>query len=87
MKRRFGRCFACGKPLGANPWPADTHEDQLVSVGTVCIKLIRAAGDAGYQPPRGGPRLFVLTPERACYFGRCNHSHHPYLSKQFNNDK
>lgn len=53
------RCFACGRPLGRNPRMADTRDEQMVYVGCECWKLIRAAGEAGYQPPRGGPRLFV----------------------------
>lgn len=62
------RCFACGRKLGKTPHGVDTHEDQWVSVGTECYKLIVAAGDAGYQPPKGGPRLWKLTPARWAYF-------------------
>lgn len=54
------RCFACGKPLGARPLAVDTRDDQIVSVGRECAKLILAAGTEGYQPPRGGPRLYPL---------------------------
>ena len=65
---RYKRCFACGRKTGKNPRVADTHEDQSVFVGSECYKLIRAAGDEGYQPPLGGPRLWLLTPERQAYF-------------------
>lgn len=54
------RCFACGRPLGCTPRTVDTRDDQFVFVGMECLKLVLAAGDAGYQPPRGGPRLWPL---------------------------
>lgn len=62
------KCFACGRKLGKNPRQVDTGEDQKPSVGSECFKLILAAGAAGYQPPTGGPRLWVLTPAREAYF-------------------
>ena len=57
------RCFACDRKLGQNPYPADTRDAQWVYVGTECYKRIKAAGDAGYQPPLGGPRLYFITRE------------------------
>lgn len=62
------KCFACDRKLGRNPRRADTREDQWVFVGSECYKLIRVAGEAGWQPPLGGPRLYVLTRERINYF-------------------
>jgi hypothetical protein len=62
------KCFACDRRLGKTPALVDTGEDQTVYVGRECFKAIRAAGPAGYQPPTGGPRLYVLTPDRAAYF-------------------
>ena len=62
------RCFACNRKLGRNPATADTREDQTVVVGRDCYASIVAAGDAGYQPPLGGPRLYALTDARAEYF-------------------
>lgn len=59
-RRRDARCFACGRPLGANPHRADTRDAQVVDVGRECYRLIEAAGEDGYQPPRGGPRLWLL---------------------------
>lgn len=61
-------CFACDRKLGKNPHYADTHEDQCVVVGSECYKAIQEAGESGWQPPKGGPRLWVLTPEREQYF-------------------
>lgn len=54
------RCYACDRKLGANPYVADTKDGQFVFVGTECHKHIRLAGNAGWQPPKGGPRLYVL---------------------------
>jgi hypothetical protein len=52
------RCFACGKPLGNDPPIAITEDGQIVDVGQECLK--KTTSD-GYQPPRGGPRLFPPT--------------------------
>jgi hypothetical protein len=49
-------CFACGKKLGRNPYHASTSDGQSVEIGSECIKKI---GPDGYQPPQGGPRLFL----------------------------
>jgi hypothetical protein len=57
------KCFACDLPLGENPKLADTRDDQLVYVGTNCYALIKAAGEEGYQPPKGGPKLYVVKDE------------------------
>lgn len=54
------KCFACDKPLGKSPALVDTRDAQTVYVGSECFKKIRAAGDSGYQPPLGGPRLYLL---------------------------
>lgn len=53
------RCFACGRALGKSPAIADTRDGQMVYVGRECYRLIAAAGEAGYQPQRGGPRLWM----------------------------
>lgn len=61
------RCFACGRPLryrlGTQPACADTRDDQIVYVGTECAKLVKAAGENGYQPPKGGPKLYPMSAE------------------------
>jgi hypothetical protein len=55
------RCFACGRRLGERtPRSADTRDGQWVYVGSECAKYIEAAGEDGWQPPRGGPRLFRM---------------------------
>lgn len=54
------KCFACGRKLGASPQLVDTRDAQTVYVGRECYKLVVAAGANGYQPPRGGPRLYII---------------------------
>lgn len=56
------RCFACGRLIGARQEAdlVDTRDSQLVYVGRECLKKIQAAGDEGYQPPLGGPKLFLI---------------------------
>lgn len=53
-------CYACGRRLGKRAKLVDTRDAQLVYVGSECFKLIKAAGEAGYQPLRGGPRLYLV---------------------------
>lgn len=55
------RCFACGRVIHRKePYQVDTRDAQIVFVGPECFRLVIAAGDLGYQPPKGGPRLFPL---------------------------
>jgi len=56
-------CFACGRKM-IRPETVFL-EDRLsnglqydVSVGPECFKHVREASPAGYQPPRGGPKLY-----------------------------
>lgn len=53
------RCFACGRPVTLRGCRCVTADGQRVEVGNNCYKLVRAAGDAGYQPPLGGPRIYL----------------------------
>lgn len=55
-------CFACGKPMRheSHQHEVDTRDDQKVLVGPDCFKHVKRAGEAGYQPPTGGPRLYLL---------------------------
>lgn len=55
-------CYACGKKLGKSHAHArvtgeEPDENNRYCVGSECDKLIRKAGEKGYQPPKGGPRL------------------------------
>lgn len=89
------KCFACDRKLGRNPALVDTRDGQIVNVGSECFKLIKIAGEVGYQPPQGGPRLFLLTENTpltgikdidsvllAIRFQRGNISQHEYLSER-----
>lgn len=59
------KCFACDKGLGENPALIQTLDGQTVYVGRECFSLIKRAGEHGYQPPKGGPRLYLI-PECDC---------------------
>jgi hypothetical protein len=61
------RCFACDRPLGRNPFRVDTRDGQTVFVGDVCYANVVKAGEAGYQPPKGGPRLWALEECPSCH--------------------
>lgn len=60
------KCFACDRKLGKNPRLVDTRDCQTVYVGSECYKLIKASGEVGYQPSKGGPRLWLINPENQC---------------------
>ena len=52
-------CFACNRIISTTTRIVDTRDNQLVFVGADCYKRIAAAREAGYQPPQGGPRLYL----------------------------
>lgn len=54
------KCFACGKKLGEDPTLVDTRDGQTAYIGSECAKFVSQAGESGYQPPRGGPKLYPL---------------------------
>jgi len=54
------KCFACDRALGRKPKVVDTRDAQFVHVGVDCFRKIVSAGDSGYQPPKGGPKLYAL---------------------------
>lgn len=60
MESNEVKCFACNRQLKGTPRIADTRDCQTVFVGPECYKAIRSAGETGYQPPLGGPRLWPL---------------------------
>lgn len=52
-------CFACGQRLRS--WQAAYMEDddqQAQPVGSDCFRHIIQGGAQGWQPPKGGPRLY-----------------------------
>lgn len=52
-------CYACDRPLKRR-FIVKTSDDQKVFVGPDCWARVIDAAAEGYQPPRGGPRLFSL---------------------------
>ena len=58
----FTRCFACDRAIKTEEAAvlADTRDDQLVYIGRDCFAHVKAGGDAGWQPPKGGPRLYTI---------------------------
>lgn len=60
------RCYACdrtAKTAGAVVYTADDG-GQRQFVGPDCYQQIQAAGSAGFQPPKGGPRLYIERPRQ-----------------------
>lgn len=60
MKGRPGqRCFACDRDLsGKRTFVCETIAmDQTIYVGAECYRRIKKSKTAGYQPPKGGPKL------------------------------
>lgn len=57
------RCYACDMMLSEKR-PLRlvnvAREDQNVEVGPECFKRVKAAGANGWQPPKGGPRLYPV---------------------------
>jgi hypothetical protein len=53
------KCFACGKAFRGSVAFADTRDGQIVDVGPDCWKRIRSSGEDGFQPKKGGPRLYA----------------------------
>lgn len=53
------KCFACDRPI-IDGYLVGCADEQDVSVGNECFRNIRRAGESGWQPPLGGPRLYCL---------------------------
>jgi hypothetical protein len=55
-------CFACDRPIiGKVKHKAITSDGaQIVPIGSECFKEIVQGGILGWQPPKGGPRLFIV---------------------------
>ena len=58
MKQRYYACDRAMKPAGAPVYTADDG-GQRQFVGPDCYLQVQAAASAGFQPPRGGPRLYA----------------------------
>jgi hypothetical protein len=60
MTAKTEKCFVCGRKLGRNPKVVTCSDEQTVYVGVECYREITRGGAFGYQPPSGGPRLYLL---------------------------
>lgn len=60
------KCYACDRVL-KKPHAVYTGDDggQRQFVGPECFQHVLAAGATGYQPPKGGPRLYATRPDDA----------------------
>lgn len=60
------KCYACDRVL-KKPHAVYTGDagGQRQFVGPECFQYVLAAGAIGYQPPRGGPRLYPARPADA----------------------
>jgi len=55
------KCFACGRTLKGRRFLIDTRDSQTAFVGPDCFGHVQAAGNEGYKPPLGGPRLYEIS--------------------------
>lgn len=75
------RCYACDLPIKVGRVQiAFTSDGQKQFVGSNCFKKI-ASMKEGYQPPKGGPRMFLKRPnvQPNLDFGAC-----PYCKAALN---
>jgi hypothetical protein len=56
------QCFACGEPIKSAARAVWTRDPQRQFVGLDCFRKVAHAGAEGYQPDKGGPRLFKEKP-------------------------
>ena len=55
------KCFACNKSMKNRRYLVDTRDGQTCYVGSDCYKKVVSAGENGYQPPLGGPKLYEIS--------------------------
>lgn len=58
----MAQCFACDKIINKSPEKVFCKDAQWVYVGPECFRKIAQANSPGYQPPKGGPRLYISNP-------------------------
>jgi hypothetical protein len=67
-------CFVCGRRLNSGPYGRPfnhptviTIDGQRPAVGHDCARKVANAGEEGYRPPLGGPRVWteLYAPEEA----------------------
>lgn len=59
-KKQIELCFACEAPMLNGGKLVDTRDGQSVFVGSECYKRIQEVGGSGWQPLKGGPRLYLI---------------------------
>jgi hypothetical protein len=60
-EERRKRCYACDKLHASVEYVLTEDGAQTVPVGPSCYAKVRKLDKhGGYQPPRGGPRLFLI---------------------------
>jgi hypothetical protein len=58
------KCFACDRPIKRKvPLQAMTIDGQLVVIGSECYRQIGKDPTNGYQPPKGGPKVYYAERE------------------------
>jgi hypothetical protein len=58
------KCFACDKKMKNRKYLIRCEDEQTAFVGPECYKYVEKSGECGYQPPLGGPRLFVISDQQ-----------------------
>lgn len=66
------RCFACDRPVRQSPCEAVTIDGQTVRLGLDCFARVKASRETGYQPPGGGPRLYLASFRLVAVYDRLN---------------
>lgn len=69
MSEQDDKCYACGRGFRRSDTRrfAVTSDGFTVYVGSDCHRHICSARGAGFQPPRGGPRLFKPSPQTCAH--------------------
>jgi hypothetical protein len=82
------KCYACGRKFrknshGMTPFHPEalTEDGQRQPVGLDCSRRIVDSGQAGYQPPAGGPRLWSETYAPAHVLKNAGITRYPEASK------
>lgn len=58
MNRPTERCYLCERPIYTTVHKVYTSDGQTQFAGEECYRMVRDSGLDGYQPPKGGPRVW-----------------------------
>lgn len=67
------KCFACDRQIKTTPRVLTCLDEQTVHVGRCCFAKAENAWLDGYQPPKGGPRLYTLEAKAQLLACDCQH--------------